>query len=154
MTRRTDFMAFDEYVGQLNKCHEWQISVWERNRKAIELVRKHGGSEFVGYDGCNHEPEPRPSAPDIPEPPDGDSVAPYSRVTLISDATIRGIDHYCPSLMIVFSVSGDEIEGYVDRKSWAEAGRIVVRKDKMIECLPPFMPEEVDPEAQYDDLSF
>jgi len=147
-------MTFDEYVGQIQKYHGWRVSAWERERKAIELVRKHGGSEFAKFDGFHDEPEPSPPGPDIPESPDVDSVAPYSRITLISDAIVHGHEQYCPSLMIVFTVSGDDIDGYIDRKSWAEAGRVMVRKEQIIECLPPFMVGESESPDQYDDLPF
>jgi len=115
--RKSDFMTFDEYVGQLRKYHGWRVGAWKRERKAIELVRKHGGSEFTEYGGYHGEPEPCPPGPDIPESPDLASLAPYSRITLISDGVVHGESYWCQSVMIVFSVSGDEIEGYIDRKS-------------------------------------
>ncbi len=154
MSRKTDFMTFDEYVGQIQKHHGWRVSAWEREQQAIELVRKHGGNAFAEYDGFDDERAPRPSDAHIPKSPDVESVAPYSRITLMSDGEFHGHSYWCPSLMIVISVSGAEIEGYIDRKSWANAGRRTVRKEQIIECLPPFLPGEIDSEGQDDDLPF
>jgi len=132
--RKGEFITFAEHVKSISDSHRSKVESWLREQKSHEILREHGGAEFrhIDYDDFGLYSS-FPPVPTIPHAPRCDDVGPFSKVTLIRWEGPNHTPQFIECRMIVVSVSGDLIEGYVFSDYAHPRGRMTAAKDNVIE---------------------
>ena len=152
--KNDNYLTFEKYVEEIRcafrRCLEW----WAYDQRVIELVTNHGGPDFQDFRGTEYGCA-RPEYPEIPSAPDTTRIKPYSRVTL---AAKTGDDRYlfhCPTMLVV-SIIGDSVEGFVFDRTVGPVKRESVDLDQVITCEVPLKSGESESgeSYEYNDLPF
>jgi len=139
---KPNFITFDEFVTTIRT--EYQSSLeGEVRRKKIVLKLRAINMEGLAPRECEVG-----APPEIPNAPETNIIRPYSRVELLSRARQvcdAGPSRFDSNWMVVYTMCGSSIEGYL-YDSWAYGcGRVTVDMNQVFECLPPLKPNQADP---------